>query len=313
MVKKLFFVFIIFIFSGLCSADLPSWYFAVNKDSSSYYGVGSGYNKQEAVAKALGDIASQISSKVNSSISSEVRSMSINNKEDTSKDYSNSVNTKSKNIEITNYKVTNMASQDGQIYLKLKVNKQDLIKLYKNKFDVANRAVDDDYASMNSIPSYLTYSNLKSNISGALKALMNLSIVDLNFNINSYIGKYKNYLKKADQILDGLSVSVSDGGLKQIYSASLNSALKKVGFKIVKSKGYYVFKVIKNMNDSTYQGIYIAKLTLTLEIYSKNKIIISKVFNSKGIGNNSTAAQDKAWHNVFKMVEKTNLKLFFVN
>ena len=128
---------VLFLTACMGSPSYPDWYKKLNQDTSRYaYGTGEGYDKEEAVIRALNVIASKISVSVESTSTSNINITTEDGEESYHRNVNQNVVNYVEKVELSNYKVQKVEEIDDNKYAVLvRVDKELNANLLLSKID----------------------------------------------------------------------------------------------------------------------------------------------------------------------------------
>ena len=260
----------------------PNWYTNNNyKTSDDYlYGFGSSDSLDMATKNALANIIQNLETTV--STNTQIKKSYSNGQSIT--DISEQTNTSTENIVISKYKVIQKSESNGDYYILLEVNKQELSNHLQNQ--IKNRAVQIntiDLAS-SSIRNLQLSENISHNLIYMKNAISTLLLLDKHINIESYINIYNESRDKFNSIKNELHIYIDESKADFFYSP-LKKYLQQ-NYKLEKNIDNANIKINitnKDFNEhGDYRGDYEINTIIELQakdMYSDN--LINKSYDIK--------------------------------
>ena len=277
--------FIILFFIG-CSfkqdvKPLPSWVLAPPSGISYFYGVGEGWNLQEAKNEALNDLSSKLQVELSSSFSLVVES-NYNSYTRVSK---SDIFTQVKSLEFDNLKVEKIKQIDETLYVLVKVKKRDFYEKQKNKFLVLDRKINsqmDNLMGISKYEQYLALKSMKSLLKKAIQKTYFLKALKKSFDMKEYLSKYNRLLNLIDTFKSKVIFVVKDNLKYSYFRDIVTKKLNKFGFKTSKQNKDLKAKMSHKVRYFKYKEWYTAKVDTLLEIVSMGKTVQS--FQKRVVG-----------------------------
>jgi hypothetical protein len=275
------------------SDKIPNWFYSPPKSQNYFYGAGEGRDANEAKDSALNSIASQIQT----TISSEFSKTSAYSKSDSSSSFyetaKESMHSSVSKISFSNIQIVKTVKVDNEIYILVRINKQELFRNLKTKFELLNSQIDSKISiskKYSLLDQLITINKLIPKIADALNQATILSTLNPNFNIKSYVKKYNSYIKKKSEIYHNLTFKVLDNNL---FAQKLIEVMNANNYKIGNSSNVKI-RVIPNIRYSTPYGMSVVRATIQIRVIAKNKTLKSTSLEVKGISNTKSEAIAKA-------------------
>jgi hypothetical protein len=275
------------------SDTIPDWFYSPPKSEDYFYGAGEGRNSNEAKNSALNYIASEIQT----TISSKYSKTNYYSKNDSSTNFYQSAKTKINavvsKISFSNIEIVKTVKVNNEIYLLLRINKKELFKNLKTKFEILNSKLNSDIKTSEQyslLDQLITLNKSTSKIADALNLATILSTLNPNFNIKPYIQKYNSYIEKKNKIYHNLTFKILDNNP---FSQKLIEVMNENSYKIGNNSNIKI-RVIPNIRYSTPYGISVIKATIQIKVIAKNEILKSTSIEVKGIANTKSQAIIKA-------------------
>jgi hypothetical protein len=275
------------------SDKIPDWFYSPPKSQNYFYGAGEGRDANDAKNSALNYIASEIQT----TISSEFSKTSAYSKSDSSSSFyetaKKSMHSSVSKISFSNIEIVKTVKVDNEIYILVRINKQELFRNLKTKFELLNSQIDSKISiskKYSLLDQLITINKLIPKIADALNQATILSTLNPNFNIKSYVKKYNSYIKKKSEIYHNLTFKVLDNNL---FAQKLIEVMNANNYKIGNSSNVKI-RVIPNIRYSTPYGMSVVRATIQIRVIAKNKTLKSTSLEVKGISNTKSEAIAKA-------------------
>jgi len=274
------------------SDTIPDWFYSVPKSQNYFYGAGEGRNVDEAKNSALNYIASEIQT----AISSEFSKTSSYSKNGSSNSFYESAKQNIKaqvsKISFSNIEILKTVKVDSDIYILLRVNKKELFKNLKTKFEMLDNKIDSEIKTSENyslLDQLITINKITPKIASALNQAMILASLNPNFDAQKYAKKYNSYIAKKSSIYHKLSFKVtSNNQFAKKFIEVMNENEYKIGNSNVK------IRVIPNIRYSTPMGMSVARGTINIQVTANSKILKSTSLEVKGISDTKSQALAKA-------------------
>jgi hypothetical protein len=198
---------------------VPKWYTTPVSDNQSYwFDSGVGMNKDEAIRKALSNIASKISVTVNSTFTDILRE----NRGISESFNESSVEVKTENIHFPGYEIQQIQESQNKVYVFIRVSKHQFINEKMNNFRIKNKAIQNMYSQMKTGHPLTTIkgkNKLNKLISQAMSTAVILSRFNETFAIDKCLKEYMTYQQNIRSILSSLNICIkSDAHSKPVAS-----------------------------------------------------------------------------------------------
>jgi len=317
MIKLIFIFLLTFIFIG-CNSNknnigirkinkYPVWY-TVPKDNKQFiFSLGTGIDKDSAVANALKNAISKLSVSIESSI--EINKTLKNGRYN--RDIKQNIKTSISKININNYKIINFKRiKYNEFIVKIQIDKYKLASYLKDKLSqevTSLLQIEKNLYKYNYIQQLVEYKNIYNKLNQKLSMLYIISSLDKTFNIDYY----KNLINVMhDKYLD----KESNAKVTLIYSKnikefanSLNAYLTSRKISIVKNSDLKIFLSIDKTN-STNKYFNIIIYTVNLKAVYNNMIVGNKKYEIKLPNKGNTKRlNEKASEYFLRDIEKQSL------
>jgi len=274
------------------SNSIPDWFYSVPKSQKYFYGAGEGKDIDEAKNSALNYIASEIQT----AISSEFSKTSAYSKSENSSSFYESakqnINAEVAKISFSNIEILKTVKVDNDIYILLRINKKELFKNLKTKFEILDSRIDSEIKTSENyspLEQLITLNKLTPKIASALNQAMILATLNPNFDATKYAKKYNSYIAKKSEIYHKLSFKITSNNQ---FAKKLIEVMNESGYKI--SNSNVKIRVIPNIRYSTPYGMSVARGTINIQVLANGKILKSTSLEVKGISNTKQEALAKA-------------------
>ena len=278
--------------------SLPNWYIQAPQNSAYLYGSGDGDSIQEAKNNALNQIASSLSVSISSNFKEDEGYSSGSNGSSFFKNVKNNVNAEVKKIDFSDVEIVHNKLISGKYYILVRINKEKLFNSTKEKFLILDNKIKEQL-NLNSNNPYEILRNINKAIPSINQALAKANVLyalNSNFNLKAYSKKYSSYLTKKEQLLNKITISVSNPNNQ--FSQKLIELLNEKNYKI-KTNSVVDIKISTKPRFTETYGMKIARVSVNLKVIANNKIVYSANMEVKGISNANSQALAKA-SNAFK-------------
>ena len=278
--------------------SLPNWYIQAPQNSAYLYGSGEGDSIQEAKNNALNQIASSLSVSISSNFQKDEGYSSGSNGSSFFKNVKNNVNAEVKKIDFSDVEIVHNKLISGKYYILVRINKEKLFNSTKEKFLILDNKIKEQL-NLNSNNPYEILRNINKAIPTINQALAKANVLyalNSNFNLKAYSKKYSSYLTKKEQLLNKITISVSNPNNQ--FSQKLIELLNEKNYKI-KTNSVVDIKISTKPRFTETYGMKIARVSVNLKVIANNKIVYSANMEVKGISNANSQALAKA-SNAFK-------------
>ncbi|MBD3841188.1 MAG: LPP20 family lipoprotein [Campylobacterales bacterium] len=274
---------------------LPNWYVQSPSNSELYlYGEGSGSTLEQAQQNALNNMASRLQVTVQSSIQSNTTSQtSFQLGSNYSKTISQDLKIDVAKIKFSQYTIENSIQIGNNFYVLAKVNRTEFYQLKHNELLSQDHFINGKIKILENL-GLMEKINLLQSLLAKLEDAKRLSvlihILNNQFNHIPYVSKYDELINMIEIIQANATMSVESNNEKGYFKDVLIDMLNQSHFNIA-SKSDIKLQLNPKIKYSLYNGWHIAKVSLTLNIISENKVISSKVFSVTG---RSSTSQESA-------------------
>ena len=291
------------------SNSIPNWFYSVPQSKKYFYGAGEGRNINEAKNSALNYIASEIQTTISSQfskIASYSRGSVSNSFYESAKE---KIDSEVAKINFTNIEIVETIKVGESIYILLRVNKQELFRNLKTEFELLDSEIDTNIKAIknfSSLEKLITLNKLTPKIKEAINKAIILSVLNPNFNVQTYIKKYNSYLQEKIKLYHSVTFNIESNN---IFAQKLVEVMNQNGYKI----GYSDLKIVvkPNIKYSTVYGMIIARGDINIQIMVRNRVIKSTSIQVKGISTTKYQALLKASIDFKDKLENINQLLGF--
>ena len=288
------------------SDSTPDWFYSPPKSDKYFYGAGEGMDIKQAQAAALDMIAREIQTTISSSLNISQGYSNSNGNSTFYKSVSNNIHTQVKKINFTNIDIMKTLKVGNNIYVLVRINKLKLFNSLKTQFEMLDSKIDNEIQvskKYSLLDQLITLNKLEPKISQALSQATILNTLNPNFDVKKYAQKYTNYLNQKTEILHKLTFGVKANGL---FANKLIEVLNENGYKVTKNSNIKI-DILKHIRNSKTMGMAISRVTVTIQVIAKNKVLNSTSIETKGISNTYEQALAKATINFKQKIEKIGI------
>jgi hypothetical protein len=267
----------------------PTWYDnPPMSDANTFYEVGQGYTKKEAIDNALSMMISTLSV----SIESKYHSKSVENQgsvENYQKTVSNEINSEVKKIRISNYEVVKAEEFGFKDYRVLvKSDKRKIFDSLKKEMDQKFSLIDKRSKSIkkqNAIKQIRFYKEAKDSIADIPDTVIVLNSLHSKFSGEKYLDKYQQVNDKYQNLLNSISFSIKTNSEARNLKDVIRDGLSKKKFQIKDAKGPSHFTVTINskIDKAKAYGFDLARSAIVIKVKDyKGSVIGSNKLNIIG-------------------------------
>jgi hypothetical protein len=289
--KVLSSLFIVFLLVGCGSSrtrsievaktnQYPSWY-GISKDTNKFiFSLGSGVNKDTAVANALKNAVSKLSVSVESSF--EVNKTVTNGRYN--RDIKDTIKTSVAKININNYEIVEFKRiKYNESIVKVKIDKTKLVSYLKDNLTQEINSlleVEKQLSKTNAIKQLVVYKSLYEKLNDKLPMMYIISQLDNTFNIKYHKNIINEIHKKYLNKQNNTKVSIKNIKGAKSFIDSLSDYLTSKNIKIVnKSNVNITLDINRNYSKTQYFDIVI--YTINLKTVYKNNIVGNRKYEMK--------------------------------
>jgi len=288
------------------SNSIPDWFYSAPQSSKYFYGAGEGRNPDEAKNSALNSIASEIQTAISSQFS---KTSAYSKGDNSSSFYENArenIKAEVNQISFTNIQIVKTVKVGSDIYMLVRVNKQELFRNLKTKFEMLDSKIDSEIKTAQKyslLDQLITLNKLTPKIASALNQATILSVLNPNFDVKPYAKKYNSYIEKKTEIYHALTFRVTDNNS---FAKKLIEVMNENSYKIGNNSNVKI-RVIPNIRYSTPYGMSVARGTINIQVIANGKTMKSTSLEVKGISNTKAEAIAKATINFKNQLEETGI------
>ena len=326
MKKIIILIVSIFVFVGCFSSKakvqkvpqkvLPSWYTSQKSNTNQYiYAIANGYDKEQAISRALVSIISQFSINIESSFESITTASRSKGSKYSNKSTSN-IKTKIENIKINNYELIHSYPYRYNQYLveirvdKIKLN-QFLKEDIKRKFD-SLKNIENSIKDENFIVKLNTYEKLYNKAKSYENTLNIIKSMDKDFEINIYFDRIKKYYQKYLKIKNNFEIKIINLDKVKDFDKQLKKYLISKDIKIANTNVDLKIKIKINKQYINTQNYNIIVFNTTLQLFYKDKLIGNNTIEIKEFNTNkSKRIEQKASQKFFDDIQKQSFMNLF--
>jgi hypothetical protein len=288
------------------SDSIPDWFYSVPQSQKYFYGAGEGRNPDEAKNSALNYIASEIQTAISSQFSKTSAYSKSNGSSSFYENARQNIKAQVSQISFTNIQIIKTVKVGFDIYMLVRVDKQELFRNLKTKFEMLDSKIDSEIKTSEKyslLDQLITLNRLTPKIASVLNQATILSVLNQNFDVKPYVQKYNSYVEKKTEIYHALTFRVTDNNS---FAKELIEVMNEEGYKIGNSSNVKI-RVIPNIRYSTPYGMSVARVTVNIQVIAKNKILKSASLEVKGIADTKAQAINKAAINFKSQLEEKGI------
>ncbi|MCK5294157.1 MAG: LPP20 family lipoprotein [Arcobacteraceae bacterium] len=263
--------------------DIPQWYLSPIQNNQNFiYGTGEGYSLDEAKNNALNDISSRLIVSVSSTLNTTTFSSSSGNY---SKNTKKSLNIESQKIKFNNPKIKKSTKNNQIIYIMMQVNRDKLFTEKRKEFIFENQQLTQKYKNIKTkslLEQIFDLKELKSTLIKSKNKAYILYAINNNFDYSQYINNYNHYLEEENRLKSIISISISTNNKNEFFKDILSQKLNKNNYKLKTTDGDIQISIKNNIRYSEARGWEIAKVTTTLSVSTKSKILSNTIIKTIG-------------------------------
>ena len=313
--KKIIFIVLLLFFSGCgflakkeakLNQQPPSWYINSPSNNSIFiYGVGSGYDLDEAKHNALNNLSARLIVSIKSSIETKkVSSGDYYNKE-----INQNIKIDTQKIKFNNVKVEKSVKRGDRYFVLVKVDRE---KLYNNRlkefqnYDNEIKLNLQNLNKKNILEQIILLNNLKPKILKNKQRAYILYAINNEFDYSKYYEQYNKILNKIDLLKSKIIFKIV--ATEDEFKDAIISLINKSGFKVGKNNNILI-RLDSNIRYSKYRGWQIARVSTSIKLIADNKIYVEKTINSIGRSSSShKEAKARAANEFKRKIEKIGLE-----
>ncbi len=275
--------------------ELPKFYLSpTQNDSQNIYGIGEGFNYEEATKSALSDMASRLLVSI-SSTSTLIRE---ENKSDFNEEIRQNISQNIEKIDFSGFEVSKTQKYNQRIYVEVKVARLQFINLQKEKIIFLDNQItnfQNQLSEQNIVKKRKTLTEIL-DLARQSEILTRIIFADRNSELSKklkIISDAKNELSKLNDKVEFYFENQADS---KIYNVIKNAANKE---KIIvvnnksNSKNQIQIKINSSKTVAQIYGSYVAKIKISFDNLNQNQIIAS---NSIEVSGSSVVSEDEAYN-----------------
>ena len=285
---------------------IPDWFYSPPKSDKYFYGAGEGSSVERAKVSALNLIAGEIQTAVSSSFSKREGYSNINGKKDFYKSVRSNTRSEVKKITFTNIEVMKTIKVNGKIYLLVRINKQQLFKTLKNRFELLDNKITSQIEASRKyslLDQLITLNKAQKQIQKALSLANILATLNPDFELTKYANRYNSYINQKTELLHQITLSVAGNDL---FAQKLVEILNQQGYKIAQNSDVTI-KLQKQLRTTKPYQMVVVRGTVNIQVVAKNKTLKSTSIEVKGISNEKSEAIAKASINFKNKLQKIGI------
>jgi hypothetical protein len=319
--KKL--LLLLFLFS--CSqtgnfTELPSWYLSPPKNNSAYlYGVGSAGNSEEANLIALKNLIEKLSVKISASFTSDKQESRVNDDSIFEASINQDIYSEVQQIEISNYEIDRSVQKKQNIYVLIKVKRDEIFNNYLKELKAADRKIRRlSYNIKKKKTSLEKFANLTKAAKIIRENNIRLDILELikrnNIITKDYRSRYSRILNKKENLQERITIYISTAKSNNKIKSVIARGLNNINVKVINkndpsNKNISTLKISSQASERKLYNSYFTKITINFKLIENfGRQISSGKINISGSSNlSSKAATNKALDFLEKKIRKEGL------
>lgn len=287
--------------------ELPKFYVSpTQNDSQNIYGIGEGFNYEEATKTALSDMASRLLVSI-SSTSTLIRE---ENKSDFNEEIRQNISQNIEKIDFSGFEVSKSQKYNQRIYLEVKVARLQFINLQKEKIVFLDNQIinlQNQLAEQNIVKKRKTLMEIL-DLARQSEILTRIVFADKDSELSKklkIISDAKNQLSKLNDKVEFYFENKADSKIYNVIKNSANRERIIVVNNKSNSKNQIQIKINSSKTVVQVYGSYIAKVKISFDNISQNQIIAS---NSIEVSGSSVVSENEAYNaaivNLRQKIEK---------
>jgi hypothetical protein len=262
--------------------ELPAWIMhQPTSDSSTLYGVGEGQDKQTAITNALNEMLSTLSISVASEYNSNTNVSNYNGMESYVKNIEEKVNTKVKELRISNYQIMQYEKIGFNKYaVLLKSDKNAIFNSLRDEIDkklALLHAQENTYKSTNDLKQLAFYKQASFDLDDLIYKSIIMKALDTSYD-DSYIIKEVAYFRNTSTALQSkISFTVYSDAESENLIPVIKDALTAKGLKVANQRNEYHLDVVisSQIVKAESSGFTLARSAIDIDLKDANNHIIS--------------------------------------
>lgn len=293
-------------------AEIPKWVQNPLGDTAeSIYGIGEGYSLESAKKSALRDIAGKLMTKV----SSESVGRASDSNGQSSSSFQQKINTQIEDTKLTSYETIRAINVNGQYYVLIDMDRKVFIKDNKNKLDEIEAKITQELSGIerkNKLVQLAHYNKVVQLAEEARRPLYLIQAVNSQFDIDSYLKKYRQYEQNEKQLSQTTQFAIKyDAGMSGV-AKRLADSMKINGFQVNNNTNHdAIISISGTATKSEAFSMKMVAINFIVTVKTDNNLLInSKQYIINGSSVSSYAAGELNALNQIKQSFNTKLDLY---
>jgi hypothetical protein len=232
-----------------------------------------------------------------------------------SRSFQQKVNTQIEDTKLTSYETIRAVNMNGQYYVLIDMKRKVFIQDNKNELDEIEAKIAQELNGINSKNKLLQlvhYNQIITLTESAKKPLYLIQSVDSQFDVESYLRKYRQYEQAERTLSQTTQFKIQPAAGMSGIAQQLSNAMKVNGFQVSNRGGYdAIIKIDGFFEKSEAFSMKMVAINFLLTVKTdKNQLVSSKQYNISGSSVSSHAAGEKNALNQIKNKFNTKLDLY---
>ena len=266
--------------------SFPDWVLTPAKDTSeTIYGIGSGFSYNEAKEAALRDISGKLITEISSQSRSEV---SLYNSS-VSRSANTSINTRTIDTQLSDYKVVNSEQIGNEIFIQLSMSRSGFIKSTSSRLKELDDKIKhslNNASKKTKLQQFIATQDLLPAIEKARSLVLLLQAAGSKLNADKHLNYYNDAINSSDDLLYGVRFNVSSNRSLHGFAKHLVTLLHNENISASMSKAgnadVYIH-VSGDVKKSFLFSQHMAQLRAHIKISdNKNRVISVREYESSG-------------------------------
>ncbi len=256
----------------------PSWWHQPHQDTNRYiYGLGEGSNQEEAISRALNQIASKITTEIESTYQSR---LVVENGE-VSKSQSIDIRQSVKKMELDSYKIIQSSNIGGKTFLLLQLDRVITAKNFKRKLkrEIELITSNIDNPTNSKIEKIGILVRAKKRLEKIFRESIFIKTLSPEVSDSDIVQTIQRYRKKISHSLSQVEFRVLYGGK---YGEVVKKLISEYGFSISQKVGAITIFVNVKREEIMAMGNYILKVDISLETRENRKVVAKEQISIGG-------------------------------
>lgn len=279
--------------NNVLSSPIPSWYLnAPSNSTNTLYGTGEAQSLDEAKKDALRSLSESLIISLKSSFSSTTKTSRDGISNTYLKENIKNIESKTKNIDFSNYKVEKAINQGDRFYVLVSVSKAELFKLQEKELNNKDKNISFIISSLEGkslLEKIYIIKQSKSKIVDAKDNALILNAIDNTFDYSTYHTKYDNFLNKEVSLKENIIINIKTNAQGESYKEYLTSLFNGHSFKTSNHKYNVIVNLKNNIRYSQARAWHIAKVASSINVESNKKNLSNHTINTIGRSSSSKA------------------------